>query len=102
MLSGKLTRMIAYELARGFLQVHRAAVVTQAGPDPQDSLQGRALEGIDGGECAQKCLVVGEHGFNLSLLQHRFGNPDRVGIIGATPGQIALIPVVPAEDTTAD
>ena len=43
-----------------------------------------------------------EDGGDAGLLQHDFGDPDGVGIAGATPGEIAFVEVEPGEEVGAE
>ena len=62
----------------------------------------RAGEGVDRGEIFEEALVVGDDGCDLSLLQHGLGNPDSVRIVGATPGKVAAILIIPEEQLAAN
>jgi hypothetical protein len=42
-------------------------------------------------------IVIRNHGSDLSLLKHEFGDEDGVGIVGAAPWEIATIMAIPAQ-----
>ena len=75
----------------------RAAVITEAAPDPEQILFRCSGQTIDTRESFQEPLVVGHDGRHAGLLQHDFRDPDAVGVFGAPPREIALVAAVPAQ-----
>ena len=80
---------------RGMGEAH-AAIITEALPQFEHALRPRLGEVRDRWQRPHPALVVGDHCFDLRLLQHDFGNPDGVGIARPAPGQVARMLVKPA------
>ena len=84
------------------MQEAGAAVVAEAAPGGEDFVFGGGGEGFDGREFLHPVGVVFEDGGDAGLLQHDFGDPDGVGVAGATPGEIAFVEVEPGEEVGAE
>ena len=79
------------------MQVARAAVVAEAGPELQDFFLRCASERFDGGKSFQEAMVVRQDGGDARLLQHDFCDPDAIGVAARAPGEIALVRAEPSE-----
>ena len=90
----------AHHQARRPLQVFGAPVVAEAAPDAPYGVQGRAVQGLQRRERLHEAVVVWKHGGHLGLLEHGLGDPDGVGV-AASPGQVTLVAVVPAQQRRA-
>lgn len=95
---GDAAGVVGDDAASGGVEVSRAGVVSQAGPESEDPVERSGGEPADGGEAAQEALIVGNDGGDLGLLEHGFGEPDGVRITGASPGQIAVMAVEPFQE----
>jgi hypothetical protein len=87
--------------ARGALEVARARVVAETGPDAEHGVGVGDRQGRDVGEAREEALVVGDHRLDARLLEHRLGDPDGVGVARAAPGQVAPVLVVPGQQPRA-
>src|SRR6266571_5061680 len=92
----KLSTMFRDDLLSGFLQVARATVIPEAGPQAQHFFLRRSGERANVWKALQEIFVVRDHCRNARLLQHDFREPDAIGIFGAAPRQIALELMEPA------
>ena len=95
--SREIFRVARDDFCAARVQIPRAAVVAEAGPQFQDFCSRRAcasdstlgsLRGNDGSR---------EHGGDARLLQHDFRDPDAIGIAAGAPGKIAAMRAEPAE-----
>ena len=99
--SSKVPRKLAAELvahAHGrAVQVARARVVAEAGPQMQHVVDRRVGQRAYVGEALHEALVVRNDGRDLRLLQHDLRDPDAVGRAVVLPGKIvaalARVPV---------
>ncbi len=82
--------MLRDDLLRGFLQIARAAVIPEAGPEAQHFFLRRSGERVNVREALQKSFVVRNRRRNTGLLQHDFRKPDVIGIFRPPPRQVAL------------
>ena len=81
----------------GAMQIARAAVIAEAGPQLQHFVLRRARERFDRGESFQEAMVVGQYRGDARLLQHDFRDPDAIGIAARAPGEVALMRAKPGE-----
>jgi hypothetical protein len=88
--------------ARRALEVARARVVAEARPQPEHRVGLRPGEARDVREAREEALVVGDHRLDARLLQHRFGDPDGVGIARTPPREVAAVGPVPVEQPPAN
>ena len=84
------------------LQVDRPPVVAEAGPRPDHVARWRIRERLDGRELRQPRLPLRDDAVHLRLLQHQFGDENRVRIPHAPPRQVAPLPRVPVEQRLLD
>ena len=97
--------MLAGDAPRRRVQVARPAVIAKAGPLAEHLILIRRRQCRQVGKAGQKTLVIGDDGFHLGLLQHDFGQPDRIGIAlrAALPGQIvAAMPLLPGDQARGE
>ena len=93
--------MLADHCLGGSLQVDRATVVSQAGPEADD-VGGRAgRQGFDGREAIEERVIVGDDPVDLGLLEHDLGHQDFVGVSGMPPGEIARVHGEPCQQPAA-
>ena len=79
--------MFRHDLPRGVVQIARAAVVAEAGPQREYVVIGSSGEAFDIGKAGEEARVILQDGGDLRLLQHDFREPDAVGVV-ALPGQV--------------
>ncbi len=72
-----------------------AAVIAQAFPSAENSGFGGGGEGGEAGELLEPAGEVGQHGFDLRLLEHEFGDDGFVEGGGGAPGQRAVVDMIP-------
>src|SRR5690606_16208443 len=88
---------------RRLVQVARAGVVAQAGPQVQDFIFRRVGQGLDGGQGCHEPIEITEYGGDLGLLQHDFRNPHPVRRDALLPRQIfAAMLVIPRQHGRAE
>ena len=90
------------DLFCGGVEIARAAVIAEAGPEAQDFLLRRGGECVDRGKFFEEAVVVGEDGGDASLLQHDFGDPNAIGIAAGAPGKRAAMRAKPVEEASAE
>src|SRR5450830_105316 len=96
--AGKLASVLGHDNLRGLLQVARAGVVTQAGPQVQHLVFRCGGQGFDRWQGGHEAVEVIEHGADLGLLQHDLRDPHPVGRDALLPGQVmATVAVVPVQ-----
>ena len=83
----ELPAVLIHDLPRGVVQVARAAVVAEAGPQREYVVIGSGGEAFDIGKAGEEARVILQDGGDLRLLQHDFREPDAVGVV-ALPGQV--------------
>ena len=82
----------------GFMQHAGAAVVAEAAPKGEHILLVGFGEGLKGRKALEEGgVALDDHG-DAGLLEHDFGDPDRVRIIGVPPGEITLAALIPSEE----
>jgi hypothetical protein len=72
------------------VKISRSRIITEAFPGAQNLRFSRGRKRADGRKPVQPPIIVRDDGSSLGLLEHDFGNQDRVGIVGLAPGQIAF------------
>ena len=95
-------RRIHDDRPRRFLQIPRPRIVPKPAPRREQLLFRRGGQRGHVGESLQETLVVRDYRRYAGLLEHDLGNPDPVGIAGPSPGQVALVFVIPGEQATPD
>src|SRR6266699_2183517 len=68
-----------YELSR-FLHITHPGVVAQPFPEFMDCLWCGVGEGLNVWQCLHPTLPIGQHRFDLGLLEHDLGNPNGIGV----------------------
>jgi hypothetical protein len=80
----------------------RPAVVAETTPGGENGIKRRGGERCDAGKALEEEAVVFENGGDARLLEHDFGKPDAVRVAGFTPGEIAAVFVIPAQESAAE
>jgi len=89
--------MLFHDLPRGFLQVPDAGVIAKTLPKLVDFVRTGIGCSFNGREFLHPAFPIRNHGFDLGLLEHDFGNPDGVGIARVPPRQVAGVPGKPIQ-----
>ncbi len=76
------------DLLRTGVQIAGAGVIAEARPQGHDLFRWRGGQGRHGGESSQEFLVIRDDRGYLGLLQHDFGQPDPVRVLGVLPRQL--------------
>jgi len=84
-----------HDLARPAMEMARAPVIAEPGPGRQHVVERRRGQGGEAGEASHPALVIRHRRRDTGLLQHHFGDPDRIGIAGPSPREVAPISAVP-------
>ena len=84
------------------VQVAGARVVAEPGPRREDVVEGRRRQVGDRREPGHPPLPVRDDGRDPGLLQHDLADPDRVGIAGPPPRQVAARAPVVGDDPGGD
>ena len=87
---------------RGFLHVTDTRVIAQSFPELVNSFGAGFGESLNVRQGSHPALPKGENGFDLGLLEHDFGNPDRVRIMRTAPGQVTCVLGEPSEQKGRD
>jgi len=96
---GELPGMPLDDELRGAMKVPGPRVVAEAAPEPQHFVLARQRQAGEVRKPLAEALVVRHDRRNPSLLQHDLGEPDRVRIARALPGQVvAAVAALPADD----
>lgn len=85
-----------------FVEIAGAAVVAEAFPVFKDGFGGGMGKGFEVREVLHPALEVGQHGFNLGLLQHELGNHGSIEAGFGAPGKGALGGLIPAQQVGAE
>jgi hypothetical protein len=80
------------------MELARPTVVAETRPEGQDLVDPGRGESLDRRKAREEALVVGEDHLHPRLLQHDFGKPDPIRVARAAPGEVAVVPVEPAEE----
>src|SRR5580658_6753010 len=78
------------------------AIIAQALPQFEDALRSRPRKVLNRWPRLHPALVIGNDRFDLSLLEHDFGNPDGVGVTRPPPGQVPRVLVKPADQNPGE
>ena len=84
------------------VEISRAAVVAEAGPEFEHFILWCTGEGFDARKSAEESLVVRSDGGDARLLQHNLRYPDAIGIAARAPGEIALVLAEPGEEAALE
>lgn len=95
--SGEISAVFRDNNLGGALQIADTGVVAETFPEFVEFGGRRAGGGLNRRQLAHPTFVKRDHGFDLGLLEHDFGNPDGVGIVGAAPGEVAGVGGEPDE-----
>lgn len=95
----KSTAMAIDDDFRGGVEISGASVVAEALPGVEHIVLRRARQGRKTREPAQPLFIIGEHGSDLGLLKHQFGNEDGVRIAGPPPRKVAAVLGAPAKES---
>ena len=87
--------------ARRLPEIVRARVIAEPGPETEHVVGVRGGQRVDVWKAGEEALVVGDHAVDACLLEHRFRDPDRVGVPGAPPRKVAPVLPVPLEQEPA-
>ena len=90
----KLSMVALYRYLSTFVQVSSTCVISKPRPMRQYVILRSFGKGLQIRETSHKPLVIGDHGGNLSLLQHNLRHPYSVGAFILLPRQ-ALTAVFP-------
>ncbi len=87
---------------RAAVEIARARVIAEAAPLRENRSLGRPGERLHRRETSQEARPAFLDDLDSRLLQHDLGDPDRVGIPGPPPRQVAARPPVPAREMPRD
>ena len=97
---GESTVVIADDDVRRFPEIPRARVIAKPFPKFQHLFRSRAGQRFYSWQFVHPAFPVGNYRFDLGLLEHDFGNPNRVRIVRVPPWQIARVPIEPLEQSS--
>ncbi len=84
----QLTLVLPNDLLRGLMQMARARVVPQSGPQVQHLIERRTRQRLDGRKALHEARVIPEHRRDLRLLQHDLRHPHAIRRAFALPWQV--------------
>ncbi len=88
-------RAMLRDQARSLEQIACARIIAQTAPVGEDFVFRRVGQRLRIRKTRQESLIIRNRGSDACLLQHDLGDPDRVGIARAPPGQIAAMLHIP-------
>jgi hypothetical protein len=80
---------------RNPMQVASSRVIAEALPRVQDVTFRSPDQGGEIWEAAEPLIIIRDNGGNLSLLEHKLGDENGVGVPSLAPGQLSAVPAVP-------
>ena len=89
--------MVAEQNLGALFNIARAGVVAEPLPEPQKGFVRAGRDVFQRGERLPKAHKVLLHGFHARLLQHNLGNPDILRVSGISPGEGALVFLIPVQ-----
>ena len=94
--------MLLHEFYRAPVQHARSPIIAETAPGGQHGLFASPGERLDIRKTFEENPVVVEHRGYARLLQHDLAEPDAVGIASFTPGKVAAMLAVPAEEVATE
>ena len=95
--------MVIADLLGRLVQIAGPGIVAKPGPVVQHLVDGGISQCHHIGEACHKTLVIGDHGSDLSLLQHDLRDPDPVRGLLLLPGQgFAAMKLVPLQNPACE
>ena len=91
-----LAAKVSHNLLGSRLHIADSAIVAQPLPEIEQGLFWCLSQVGHCGQGRHKTLVIGNNSSHLGLLQHNLADPDGIGILTLTPGQITFIFIVPS------
>ncbi|SOZ15051.1 conserved hypothetical protein [Cupriavidus taiwanensis] len=100
---GEAAAVLADHLHGAAVQVARARVIAQPGPQRHHLVGRRGRQVLHRGQLRDEALEVVDHRADLGLLQHDLGQPDAVRIAGVLPRQVVpAVLALPCDDARAE
>ena len=96
------TMMSAYDGLGSSPKISGAGVVAQPLPGVKNVTLGSPSQHGEIGKSLEPLIITRHRGRDLRLLEHEFGNEDRVGIARPAPGKIAAVAAIPAHEGGAE
>jgi hypothetical protein len=79
------------------MEISCASVVSKALPRPKHLVFASPCKRGEIGKPVEPFVIIRDHGGDLRLLEHEFGNEDCVRIADPAPGEIAPMPTIPTQ-----
>ncbi len=95
--AGEFSAVTRCDFARCAMQISRAAVISEAGPEFQNFFEPCAAQRGNRRKFFEETMVIRKHGGDARLLQHNFRHPDAIGIAAGAPGKVAAVRGEPVE-----
>ena len=89
--------MPIYDPLRRGVKIASPSVITQALPGMEDVVFRSARQRGEIGKAAEPLVIIRKHCGYLGLLEHEFGDQDRIGIASSPPREVAPVLAIPIE-----
>lgn len=86
---------------RGGVQIARTGVVTESLPGVKHLALRRPGQGGEIWESTEPLIIIWDNGGDLCLLEHELGDEDGVRVPRVTPGKVASVRLIPAQEGAA-
>ena len=93
----KTATMPIYNRFRRGVKIASPSVITQALPGVEDVAFRSARQRGEIGKASEPFIIVRKHRGYLGLLEHEFGDQDRIGIASSPPREVAPVLAIPIE-----
>ena len=81
-------------------EISRPSVISETLPRAKHLVFGSVSQNGEVGKSQEPVIIIGDHGRNLGLLEHEFGDKDGVRITGSAPREIAAVAAIPTQQVT--
>ncbi len=101
-IAGECAAMFVHDGAGRRAKVSGPRIVAESLPGMEDIVFGGAGQRGKIGESPEPLIIIRDNRCDLGLLEHEFGDQNRVGIGGTPPGKIAAVLAVPRMEDAAE
>jgi len=83
------------------MEVFCSLIITQSLPGFKDFLGGALTQSLYIREKLYPFFVIRQNSLDSGLLEHDFRNPDFVGIMGFSPGELPVVILIPEKKSSS-
>jgi hypothetical protein len=95
----KMPTISIFDQFRGRAQISGAGVITEPLPGMKNVVLGSVSQRGEIREPVEPLIIIREHCGDLGLLKHELGNQDGVWIARPSPGKVAAVFAIPAQES---